>query len=86
MVTANEKWVTYDNIVRKRSCSKRCEAAQTVTKPGLTARKVKARPHTSAVTLQKLWELGWEVLMHTPYTGPGTRRLPPFSSIAKLPE
>ncbi|GFU68182.1 histone-lysine N-methyltransferase SETMAR [Trichonephila clavipes] len=39
MVTGGEKWVTYDNIVRKRSWSKRGEAAQTVTKPGLTARK-----------------------------------------------
>ncbi|GFV45114.1 mariner transposase [Trichonephila clavipes] len=40
MVTGNEKWVTYDNIVRKRSWLKCGEAAQTVTKPGLTARKV----------------------------------------------
>ena len=40
MVTGDEKWVTYDNIVRKRSWSKRGKAAQTVAKPGLTARKV----------------------------------------------
>ncbi|GFU70822.1 mariner transposase [Trichonephila clavipes] len=40
MVTGDEKWVTYDNIVRKRSWSKRGEVAQTVAKPGLTARKV----------------------------------------------
>ncbi|GFV67630.1 histone-lysine N-methyltransferase SETMAR [Trichonephila clavipes] len=40
MVTGDEKWTTYDNIVRKQSWSKRGEAAQTVTKPGLTARKV----------------------------------------------
>ncbi|GFV44495.1 mariner transposase [Trichonephila clavipes] len=40
MVTGDEKWVTYDNIVRKRSWSKHSEAAQTVDKPGLTARKV----------------------------------------------
>ena len=33
MVTGDKKWVTYDNV-------KRGEAAQTVTKPGLTARKV----------------------------------------------
>ncbi|GFW33143.1 hypothetical protein TNCV_2110711 [Trichonephila clavipes] len=38
MVTGEEKWVTYDNIVRKRSWSKRSEAAQTVAK--LMARKV----------------------------------------------
>ncbi|GFX37742.1 mariner Mos1 transposase [Trichonephila clavipes] len=40
MVTGDEKWVTYDNIVQKRSCSKRGEAAQTVAKPELKARKV----------------------------------------------
>ncbi|GFW91545.1 histone-lysine N-methyltransferase SETMAR [Trichonephila clavipes] len=40
MVTEGEKWVTYDNIVRKRSWSKRGEAAQTVAKPGLTVMKV----------------------------------------------
>ncbi|GFX61239.1 putative DD34D transposase [Trichonephila clavipes] len=40
LVTGDEKWVTYDNIVRKRSWSKRGESAQTVAKPGLTARKV----------------------------------------------
>ncbi|GFT63213.1 uncharacterized protein TNCV_4747091 [Trichonephila clavipes] len=39
MVTGDEKWVTYDNIVRKRSGSKRGEVAQTVAKPGLTYRK-----------------------------------------------
>ncbi|GFX08087.1 histone-lysine N-methyltransferase SETMAR [Trichonephila clavipes] len=118
IVTGDETWVTYDNIVRKQSWSKRGEAAPTVAKPGLTARKVllciwwnwkaiiyyelllydqtlnsdlycqrldrlklaidqkrpklasrrgvvfhqdNARPHTSVVTRQKLWELGWEV-------------------------
>ncbi|GFT82476.1 mariner Mos1 transposase [Trichonephila clavipes] len=40
MVTGDEKWVTYDSILRERSWSERCEAAQTVAKPGLTARKV----------------------------------------------
>jgi len=40
MVTADEKWVTYDNVSRKRSWSKSGEADQTVAKPGLTARKV----------------------------------------------
>ncbi|GFT71940.1 uncharacterized protein TNCV_2515811 [Trichonephila clavipes] len=42
MVT-DKKWVTDDNIVRKRSWSKRSEAAQTVAKPGLTARKCNNR-------------------------------------------
>ncbi|GFW71031.1 putative DD34D transposase [Trichonephila clavipes] len=40
MVTGDEKWVLYDNIVQKRSCSKRGEAAQMVAKPALTVRKV----------------------------------------------
>ncbi|GFV13427.1 histone-lysine N-methyltransferase SETMAR [Trichonephila clavipes] len=26
------------------------------------------RPHKSVVTPQKLWKLGWEVLMHPPYS------------------
>ncbi|GFX74531.1 mariner transposase [Trichonephila clavipes] len=40
MVTGDEKWVTYDNTVRKRSWSKHGEAAQTVAKLGLTSSKV----------------------------------------------
>ena len=40
MVTGDEKWVTYDNVKRKRSWSKSGEGAQTVAKPGLTARKI----------------------------------------------
>ncbi|GFY08823.1 histone-lysine N-methyltransferase SETMAR [Trichonephila clavipes] len=40
MVTGGEKWVTYYNIVRKRSWSKCCEAAQTVAKSELTVMKV----------------------------------------------
>ncbi|GFS77514.1 putative DD34D transposase [Trichonephila clavipes] len=27
-----------------------------------------AMPHTSVVTRQNIWELGWEVLMHPPYS------------------
>ena len=40
MGTGNEKWVTYDNVKRKRSWSKSGEAAQTLVKHGLTDRKV----------------------------------------------
>ncbi|GFU35906.1 histone-lysine N-methyltransferase SETMAR [Trichonephila clavipes] len=43
IVTGDEKWVTYYNIVRTQSWSKCGEAAQTVAKPGLTARKVLLR-------------------------------------------
>lgn len=125
MITGDEKWVTYDNNVRKRSWSKAGERPQTHPKRGLTKRKVmlsvwwdwkgivhfellprgqtidseyycqqlmrlqqaieekrpelanrkgvvfhhdNARPHTSLVTKAKLRELGWEVLMHPPYS------------------
>lgn len=125
LITGDEKWITYDNNVRKRSWSKRGEAPQTIAKPGLTSKKVmlcvwwdwkgivhyellspgqtinsdlycqqlmrlkqsiqekrpelinrkgvvfhhdNARPHTSLTTRQKLRELGWEVLMHPPYS------------------
>ena len=40
MITGDEKWITYDNNVRKRSWSKPGEASQTVAKPVLTPRKV----------------------------------------------
>ncbi|GFY03135.1 hypothetical protein TNCV_981401 [Trichonephila clavipes] len=40
MVTGDEKWVTYDSVVRKRLWSNCGEAAKRVAKQGLTARKV----------------------------------------------
>ena len=40
MITGNEKWITYDNNVRKRLWSKPGEASQTGAKPVLTPRKV----------------------------------------------
>ena len=39
MIAGDEKWITYDNNVRKKSWSKRGEASQTVAKPVLTPRK-----------------------------------------------
>ena len=39
MITGDEKWITYDNNVRKRSWSKPGEASKTVAKPVLTPRK-----------------------------------------------
>lgn len=125
LITGDEKWVTYDKNVRKRSWSKHGQASQTVAKPGLTRNKVmlcvwwdwkgivhyellppgktidsdlycqqlmrlkealeknrpelvnrkgvvfhhdNARPHSSITTQQKLRELGWDVLMHPPYS------------------
>ena len=40
MIRGDEKWITHDNNVRKRSWSKPGEASQTVAKPVLTPRKV----------------------------------------------
>ncbi|GFU90230.1 histone-lysine N-methyltransferase SETMAR [Trichonephila clavipes] len=40
MVTGDEKWDTYDNIVKKQSWSKSDEVAQTVPKPGPTTGKL----------------------------------------------
>ncbi|QQP53934.1 Putative DD34D transposase, partial [Caligus rogercresseyi] len=40
IVTGDEKWVTYENVKRKRSWSNPGESVQTVVKPGLTVRKV----------------------------------------------
>ena len=40
MITDDEKWITYNNNMRKRSWSKPGEASQTVAKPILTPMKV----------------------------------------------
>ncbi|XP_012058970.1 PREDICTED: histone-lysine N-methyltransferase SETMAR-like [Atta cephalotes] len=39
IITGDEKWVKYKNIVRKRSWGKRGEPPQTTSKPGLMANK-----------------------------------------------
>lgn len=125
LITGDEKWVRYENIVRHKSWSKPGEPPQEQSKAELTQNKVmlcvwwdykgivhhevlphgltlnselyckqlerlkeaiekkrpklnnrdgvvfhhdNARPHTSSMTRQKLTELGWEVLMHPPYS------------------
>ena len=40
IITGDEKWVKYENIVRKKSWKKRDERSQTTLKPGLTVNKV----------------------------------------------
>ncbi|GFV13452.1 camar1 transposase [Trichonephila clavipes] len=35
---------------------------------GVVFHQNNAKPHTSVVNRQKLWEFGWEVLMHPPYS------------------
>ncbi|GFX61238.1 transposase [Trichonephila clavipes] len=44
---------------------KRPESAN---KRGVVFHEDNTRPHTSVLTRQKLWELGWELLMHPPYS------------------
>ncbi|GFV44655.1 histonelysine Nmethyltransferase SETMARlike [Trichonephila clavipes] len=54
---------------------------------GVVFHQDNAMPHTYVVTRQNFWELGWEVLMHTPYSpdlAPNDYHL--FSLIGKLPE
>ncbi|KAJ0180769.1 hypothetical protein K1T71_004173 [Dendrolimus kikuchii] len=40
LITGDEKWITYDKNVRKKSWSKAGQASQSVAKPGLTNNKV----------------------------------------------
>ncbi|GFU57477.1 histone-lysine N-methyltransferase SETMAR [Trichonephila clavipes] len=53
---------------------------------GVVFHQNNVRPHTSVVTRQNLWQLGWEILMHPPYSpelAPSDYHL---FCIAKLPE
>lgn len=60
MITGDEKWITYDNNVRKRSWSKRDEAAQTIAKPRLSPRKI---------MLSVFWD--WKGIVHYELLEPG---------------
>ena len=44
------------------------ERTELVNRKGVVFHHDNARPHTSLTTRQKLTELGWEVLMHPPYS------------------
>ena len=125
IITGDEKWIVYNNVVRKRSWSKRDEPPQTTSKAELHQKKImlsvwwdwkgvvffellprnqtinsdvycrqlnklnaavkekrpelvnrkgvifhhdNATPHTSLATRQKLLRLGWEVMLHPPYS------------------
>ncbi|GFW82816.1 putative DD34D transposase [Trichonephila clavipes] len=83
MVTGDEKWVIYDNIVRKRSWSKSGEAAQTVAKLELTARSLLSTTGPLKLAIdQKLPELANRrgVVFHQdnarPHTSVVTRQKP----------
>ena len=60
MVTGDEKWIIYDNNVRKRWWSKPGESLQTVAKPVLTPRKV---------MLSVCWD--WKGIVHHELLEPG---------------
>ena len=60
IITGDEKWITYDNNVRKRSWSKSREASQTVAKVVLTPRKV---------MLRVWWD--WKGIVHHELLEPG---------------
>ena len=60
MITDDEKWIAYDNNVRKRSWLKPGEASQTVAKPVLTPRKV---------MLSVWWD--WKGIIHHEPLEPG---------------
>jgi len=60
LITDNEKWITYDNNIRKRSWSKQGEAPQTVAKPRLTLRKVMLRACVRARVCVRACEVGLE--------------------------
>jgi len=40
MITSDENWITYDNLIRKRSWIKKVEKTQAIAKPGLTRKKM----------------------------------------------
>ncbi|GFS64394.1 histone-lysine N-methyltransferase SETMAR [Trichonephila clavipes] len=80
MVTGEEKWVTYDDIGQILNSDLYCQQLDRLKlgidqkRPELANRRGvvfhldNARPYTSVVTHQKLWELGWEALMHPSYS------------------
>ncbi|GFV80407.1 mariner transposase [Trichonephila clavipes] len=56
-------------------------------KRGVEFRQDNVRPHTSEVTRQNHWELGWEVLIHPPYIVRNWHQaITTFFCIAKLLE
>ena len=125
MITGDEKWITYENIVRKRAYCEPGKPSPSTSKPNLTLNKRmlciwwdirgpihyellkpneklnsekycqqldnlktavqekrpamfnrkdiilhhdNARPHAALGTRQKIAELGWEILLHPPYS------------------
>jgi len=60
LITCNEKWITYDNNVQKRSWSKQGKAPPMVAKSGLTPRKV---------MLCVWWD--WKEIVHYELLPPG---------------
>ncbi|KAG5309958.1 SETMR methyltransferase, partial [Acromyrmex insinuator] len=53
IITGDEKWEKRPELINRK---------------GVVFHHDNARPHISLMTRQKLRELGWEVLMHPPYS------------------
>ncbi|GFW01258.1 histone-lysine N-methyltransferase SETMAR [Trichonephila clavipes] len=72
MVAGDVKWVTYDNLYCQQLDRLKLAINQKwlelVNRRCTVFHQDNVRPHTSVVTLQKLWKLDWEVLMHPPYS------------------
>lgn len=73
MVTGDTKWITYNNIRRKRPWSKIGKFAQTMVKSGLLSRKVlffvwRDWKGIIILSIKTTGTLGWKVLMHPPYS------------------
>ena len=49
IITGDEKWDVYDNVVRKRSWNKRDEPAQSTSKADIYQKKVMLRPSNKMV-------------------------------------
>ncbi|GFT95154.1 histone-lysine N-methyltransferase SETMAR [Trichonephila clavipes] len=72
MVTEDEKWITYDNIVRKRSWSKSSEAAHSVARTnGQEAIGVSSRPKLTGIVRGKAF---LHVLRRRPIGCPDSRK------------
>ncbi|XP_035725548.1 histone-lysine N-methyltransferase SETMAR-like [Vespa mandarinia] len=78
LITGDEKWILYDNPKRKRQWLSPNESPQSTAKPGLHPKRTlvkgvilqhdNARPHYVRRTMEKINELGWEVLLYPPYS------------------
>ncbi|GFV01626.1 histone-lysine N-methyltransferase SETMAR [Trichonephila clavipes] len=79
IVTGDEKWelLLHDQTLNSDLYCQQLDrlklaidqkSPELANKRGVMFHQDNARPHTSVVTRQNLWELDWEILMHPPYS------------------